>query len=55
MYPENLFVGTIMKKSSGDLIIVPSVDINNLNYVYILNWSLKDRGIDIKDDPIYYD
>ena len=55
MYPENLFVGTIMKKSSGDLIIVPSVDINNLNYVYILNWSRKDRGIDIKADPIFYD
>ena len=55
MYPENLFVGTIMKKSSGDLIIVPSFDINNLNYVYILNWSLKDRGIDIKADPIFYD
>ncbi len=55
MYPENLFIGTIMKKSSGDLIIVPSVDINNLNYVYILNWSRKDRGIDIKADPIFYD
>ena len=54
-FPENLFVGTVMKKSSGDLIIKPSIDINNINYVYILDWSLKDRGIDIKADPIFYD
>ena len=54
-FPENLFVGTVMKKSNGDLIIKPSIDINNINYVYILDWSLKDRGIDIKADPIFYD
>jgi rod shape-determining protein MreC len=54
-FPENLFIGTVMKKSNGDLIILPSIDINNLNYVYILDWSLKERGIDIKADPIYYD
>jgi hypothetical protein len=44
-----------MKKSSGDLIIKPAIDINNLKYVYILDWSLKDRGIDIKTDPVFYD
>lgn len=54
-YPENLFIGTIKTKKNGDYIVEPSLDINRLNYVYILNWSLKDRGIDIKVDPIFYD
>ena len=54
-FPENLFIGTIKTKKNGDFIIEPSLDINRLNYVYILNWSLKDRGIDIKVDPIFYD
>ena len=54
-YPENLFIGTIKTKKNGDFIVEPSLDINRLNYVYILNWSLKDRGIDIKVDPIFYD
>jgi len=54
-FPENLFIGTIKTKKNGDFIIEPSSDINRLNYVYILNWSLKDRGIDIKVDPIFYD
>ena len=54
-YPENLFIGTIKTKKNGDYIVEPSLDINSLNYVYILNWSLKDRGIDIKVDPIFYD
>ena len=54
-YPENLFIGTIKTKKNGDYIVEPSLDINRLNYVYILNWSLKDRGIDIKVDAIFYD
>ena len=54
-FPENLFIGTIKTKKNGDYIVEPSIDINSLNYVYILNWSLKDRGIDIKVDPIFYD
>ena len=54
-FPENLFIGTIKTKKNGDFIVEPSLDINKLNYVYILNWSLKDRGIDIKVDPIFYD
>ena len=54
-FPENLFIGTIKTKKNGDFIVEPSLDINRLNYVYILNWSLKDRGIDIKVDPIFYD
>ena len=54
-FPENLFIGTIKTKKNGDYIVEPSLDINRLNYVYILNWSLKDRGIDIKVDPIFYD
>ena len=54
-FPENLFIGTIKTKKNGDYIVEPSLDINSLNYVYILNWSLKDRGIDIKVDPIFYD
>ena len=54
-FPQNLFIGTIKTKKNGDFIIEPSLDINRLNFVYILNWSLKDRGIDIKADPIFYD
>ena len=54
-FPENLFIGTIKTKKNGDYIVEPSLDINSLNYVYILNCSLKDRGIDIKVDPIFYD
>jgi rod shape-determining protein MreC len=54
-YPENLFIGTIRKKINGDIIVEPPIDINSLNYVYILDWSLKSRGIDIKADPIFYD
>lgn len=54
-FPENLFIGTVRKKKNGGFIIEPSVDINSLNYVFILDWSLKNRGIDIKDDSIYYD
>ena len=54
-FPESLFIGTIKTKKNGDFIVEPSLDINRLNYVYILNWSLKDRGIDIKVDPIFYD
>jgi len=54
-FPENLFIGTVRKKLNGDLIIEPPLDINSLNYVYILDWSLKNRGIDIKPDPIFYD
>ena len=54
-FPENLFIGTIKTKKNGDFIVEPSFDINRLHYVYILNWSLKDRGIDIKVDPIFYD
>ena len=54
-FPENLFVGTIRKKKNGDFIIEPSFDLNSLNYVNILDWSLKNRGIDIKTDPIFYD
>ena len=54
-FPENLFIGTIKTKKNGDFIIEPYLDINRLNFVYILNWSLKDRGIDIKVDPIFYD
>ena len=54
-FPENLFIGTIKTKKNGDYIVEPSLDINRLNYVYILIWSLKDRGIDIKVDPIFYD
>ena len=50
-----MFIGTIKTKKNGDYIVEPSLDINRLNYVYILNWSLKDRGIDIKVDPIFYD
>ena len=54
-FPENLLVGTIRIKKNGDFIIEPSFDLNSLNYVKILDWSLKNRGIDIKTDPIFYD
>lgn len=54
-FPENLFIGTIRKKLNGDFIVVPAYDINNLNYVNILDWSFKNRGVDIKVDPIFYE
>jgi rod shape-determining protein MreC len=54
-FPEKLFVGTVRSKVNGGLIIEPSIAINNLNYVSILDWNIKDRGIDIKVDPIFYD
>ena len=54
-YPENLFVGTVRQKRNGDFIIEPFYDINSLSYVNILNWSLVNRGIDIKTDSIFYD
>ena len=55
MYPEGLIIGTVRINSNGDFVIEPSVDINNINYVQIINWKPSDRGIDINLDPVFYD
>ena len=55
MYPAGLFVGTVRKKLDGNNIIEPSIKLNDLNYVQVINWTPKERGIDINVDPIFYE
>jgi rod shape-determining protein MreC len=55
MYPEGLIIGTVRINNNGDFVIEPSVDLNNINYVQIINWKPSDRGIDINLDPVFYD
>jgi len=55
MYPAGLFVGTVRKKLDGNFIIKPSLQLNDLNYVQVISWKLKDRGIDISVDPMFYE
>jgi len=55
MYPAGLFVGTVRKKLDGNIIIEPSIKLNDLNYVQVINWTPKERGIDINIDPIFYE
>lgn len=55
MYPEGLLIGTVILNSKDNFVILPSIDINTINYVQIINWKPLDRGIDINLDPIFYD
>jgi len=51
-YPKGLMIGSIVKNKEGDLFIKPIVDITKLNYLQVIDWSPKARGIDIKFDSI---
>jgi len=55
MYPAGLFVGTVRKKLDGNNIIEPAIKLNDLNYVQVINWTPKERGIDINVDPMFYE
>ena len=55
MYPAGLFVGTVRKKLDGNIVIEPSKKLNDLNYVYVISWKPKERGIDINIDSIFYE
>ena len=55
MYPAGLYIGKVKIKSNGSFVIEPSENINNLNYVQIINWKPVERGIDINIDPIFYE
>ena len=55
MYPSGLFIGTIKIKLDGKIIVEPFSNLNDLNYVQVINWNPKNRGIDISADPIFYE
>ncbi len=55
MYPAGLFVGTVRKKLDGSNIIEPSIKLNDLNYVQVIGWKPKERGIDINIDSTLYE
>ena len=55
MYPFGLFIGTVNVKLDGSITVKPSSNLNDLNYVQVINWNHKNRGIDIIVDPIFYE
>ena len=55
MYPSGLFVGIVKIKFDGTIIVVPFSNLNDLNYVQVLDWKSESRGIDISIDPIFYE
>ena len=55
MYPSGLFIGTIRIKLDGKIIIEPFSNLNDLNYVQVIDWKPESRGIDIIIDSIYYE
>ena len=55
MYPSGLFIGTIKIKLDGKIIIEPFSNLNDLNYVQVIDWKPESRGIDIIIDSIYYE
>jgi len=55
MYPFGLFIGTVTVKLDGSITVKPSSNLNDLNYVQVINWNPKNRGIDISVDPIFYE
>ena len=55
MYPSGLFIGTIKIKLEGKIIIEPFSNLNDLNYVQVIDWKPESRGIDIIIDSIYYE
>ena len=55
MYPSGLFIGTIKIKLDGNIIVEPFSNLNDLNYVQVIDWKPESRGIDITIDSIYYE
>tara|TARA_B110000305_G_scaffold226280_1_gene273758 strand:- start:48 stop:926 length:879 start_codon:yes stop_codon:yes gene_type:complete len=55
MYPSGLFIGTIKIKLDGKIIVEPFSNLNDLNYVQVIDWKPESRGIDIIIDSIYYE
>ena len=55
MYPSGLFVGIVKIKLNGTIIVEPSSNLNDLNYVQVLDWKPASRGVDISIDPIFYE
>ena len=55
MYPSGLFIGTIKIKLDGKIIVEPFSNLNDLNYVQVIDWKPESRGIDIITDSIYYE
>ncbi len=51
-YPKGLLIGKIIKDSEGNFLIDASINISKLNYVQVIDWSPKSRGIDIKINNI---
>jgi rod shape-determining protein MreC len=55
MYPSGLFIGTIRIQLDGKVFIEPFSNLNDLNYVQVIDWKPESRGIDIIIDSIYYE
>ena len=55
MYPLGLLIGTIKIKLDGSIIVKPSLSLNDLNYVQVINWTPLNRGIDISINPVFYE
>ena len=55
MYPAGLYIGKVKIKLNGSFVVEPAENLNNLNYVQIINWKPEERGIDINIDPIFYE
>ena len=55
MYPSGLFIGSVKIKLNGNIIVEPFLNLNDLNYVQVLDWKPENRGIDISIDPIFYE
>jgi rod shape-determining protein MreC len=55
MYPAGLYIGKVKTKLDGSFVVEPAENLNNLNYVQIINWKPEERGIDINIDPIFYE
>ena len=55
IYPAGLYIGKVKIKLNGSFVVEPAENLNNLNYVQIINWKPEERGIDINIDPIFYE
>ena len=51
-YPKGLLIGNVVKDYEGKYLIATSINISKLNYVQVVDWSSKSRGIDIKIDNL---
>ena len=54
-YPPNLLIGIVKIKLDGKIIVEPIKNLNDLNYVQVIDWKPESRGIDIIIDSIYYE